>query len=223
MVAGVHRPAHREDAARNRDPRVFIVALSLRERIAIVGVVSLDKPIAILARSERATFRNSGQVTQLATIPLAHVDEVAIDLVTAILNLALLLLQLFRLPGKPLRGGVDLLDLLLDLRLSALEPGPIVRQRSLHLRDLPLPINELLSEGDHGPAVLVLALTQRLLLLFEPVDIELDTGTQPFQLILTLPDILVDFGKMIAELHASVAQAVEPGADAQLDLGKLFE
>src|SRR5260370_12063722 len=223
MVAGVHRPPHREYAARNRDQRVFIVPLALRERIAIVGAVRVREAIAILSRSERSTFRNSGQVAELAAIPLAHVYQVAIHLVTAILNLALLLLQLFRLPGKPLRGRVDLLHLLLDLGLSALEPRPIVRQRSLHLRDLPLPIDELLSEGDHGPAVLVLALTQRLLLLFEPVDIELDTGTQPFQLILTLPDILVDFGKMIAELHASVAQAVEPGADAQLDLGKLFE
>jgi hypothetical protein len=122
-----------------------------------------------------------------------------------------------------LRGGVDLLDFLLDLGVATLQPGLVLGEGPLHLGDLALPIDELLAEGGHGQAMLVLPAPQGLFLLLEPIDVELDAGPQPFQLVLALADILVNLGQVIAELSASLGQAVEPGADAQLDLGELFE
>ncbi len=222
LVARIDGARHRQDAAARRNQRIVVagsVAVSLRETVCVGRSVGL-----FVSRSERTTIQwNAGQIAQLAAVPFAHVGQVAIHFLATVAHLALLLLKRLGLARQAFGRGVDLLDLFRDLHLAPLQPRFIAREHALHVADLALPVDELLAEAGHREPVLVLALAQRLLLLLQAIHVKLHPATQALQLVLALLDVLVHLGEVIAELFAGMAEPIQAGADAQLDLGELFE
>ncbi len=125
LVALIDGSGKRQDAATSRH-NAILVGLAC----CLLTAVCCLLPVRWFGveRERIRNQRNASQFAQLAAIPFAHLDEMAIDLLAAIGDLALLLLQFFGVLGKPLRFGFDAAGLFIDLSLPAFQARLIARE-----------------------------------------------------------------------------------------------
>jgi hypothetical protein len=118
-IAGVDGLGERQDVSTRRNERLVlrgkgswaVIFLSQRHRHD-VGRLPIQGKIG---------FVDAGQVAQLAAIPFAHVDKVAIHLLALTGHQMLLLLERLGFLGQLFRSGADFLGLLFDEGLAALQ------------------------------------------------------------------------------------------------------
>ena len=146
----------------------------------------------------------------------------AIDFAAADRHAPMLLLQPFGLGGQASGDRLDLLGLLLDLGLTAIELHLAGLQDLAHLADLPLPLDELMTKCGHGQAMFVPGGVQAELLLTDAGRFGGDFLACGLELIAALAGVGVDLGQMLPQLLAGPQQPFHADTGAVLEFGELL-
>jgi hypothetical protein len=107
--------------------------------------------------------------------------------------------KLLGLLGKLLRRFVHLERGLVDGGLAGIEAGFALGQGSLHLRDLALPLDQLLAECGDSQAMFSPGAVEQLLLAAETLGLFADLKADSFQVLAVDARVVVQFAKMTAE------------------------
>ena len=179
----------------------------------------LDSRFSIL--DSRSLCRDTGQLAQLLTVPVAHVVEVPLHLAAARGYFAFLFLDLFDLTSQSSGGRVDLACLLVHLGLPEAEAGFALGQGSLHLGHLSLPVDQLLAEGGHAMPMLIAGTLQGEFLLPDALGFGLQLGAERLQVFAAGLRVRMHLGKVLAQLCTGLGQAFGGGLSLHFQLRKV--
>src|SRR5262249_38985085 len=105
----------------------------------------------------------------------------------------------------------------------AFQSGLAMSETELHFSQLPLPINELLTETRRCQAMVLARSMNRQLLLTNVACFRMHPGAHGVEVFLTLPGISVQFGEMSAKLLGDMDQSFQRCLGGELQLGPFVE